>query len=61
MPMPADAARTPLGQRVARLLQPEPPLPPLARLLALTAAAITVTMPSAVLLSVALGVGPALA
>ncbi|SDS88362.1 M56 family metallopeptidase [Microterricola viridarii] len=59
--LPTDAARTPLGQRVTRLLQPEPPLPPLARLLALTAAALTVSMPSAVLLGVALGVGPALA
>lgn len=56
-----DAARTPLGVRVSRLLRPEAPLPPLARLLALSAAALIVSIPASVLLGVALGIAPALA
>ncbi|RZU65460.1 peptidase M48-like protein [Microterricola gilva] len=56
-----DAARTPLGVRVSRLLRPDAPLPPLARLLALSAAALIVSIPASVLLGVALGVAPALA
>lgn len=58
---PADAARTPLGVRVSRLLRPEAPLPPFARLLALSAAALIVSIPASVLLGVALGIAPALA
>jgi Zn-dependent protease with chaperone function len=57
----ADAARTPLGVRVSRLLRPEAPVPPLARLLALSAAALIVSIPASVLLGVALGIAPALA
>ena len=57
----ADAARTPLGVRVSRLLRPDAPLPPLARLLALSAAALIVSIPASVLLGVALGIAPALA
>lgn len=55
-----DAARTPLAQRVTRLLAPEPALPPAARVLVVAACAALVLLPLAMLLGVALHVIPAL-
>ncbi len=55
-----DAARSPLTQRVMRLVQPEPPLQPISRLLVLTGAAVLVILPLYVLMGVALSIGSAL-
>lgn len=56
----ADATRSPLTQRVSRLIAPEPALAPAARVVVLAACAAMVLMPVAMLLTVAAQVAPTL-